>query len=418
VGGGRAARSAGARTVTHRTIDDLDPEELATLVKEHLLSGHLIDRAGMPHVTGYGVDAMRDVAIDEWMGASPIYTKRTQRLLGFEGSTVEACFKAMQLEIGAPPEFMDFRYTVVDDHHGLFHLDHCGALMDVEPMGDDYVVAMCHHIEDPTFDATGWATHPQLRMRPIHRPPRVPTDRHPHCAWQVTIDETVEPTPEPPQLARIAASRAAQLPLTAIAPPVGEPDGMLDYRGPLDPDLQVRDFATPVLRAFDEEACLQGHLLALSFMAAVEDRYGTEKAVDAGSKQLTGVAGVAADRLTRAFALGADAADVATVFSLHPAFRPAAYVTWTVTLDGDVVHLELGDCPARQETGLESWTRLLADGHDRALSAIAAAVDPHWHVTPDGPCRWVVRRGDEPADELGEVTLTKFSTGVAFGFER
>src|SRR3954453_15333098 len=101
--------------VTISTIHDLDHEELATLVKEHLLAGHLIDRAGMPVVIGYGVDAMAAVAIDEWMGASPVYTKRTQRLLGFEGNTVEACFKAMQLELGAPPEFMDFRYTVIDD---------------------------------------------------------------------------------------------------------------------------------------------------------------------------------------------------------------------------------------------------------------------------------------------------------------
>jgi hypothetical protein len=153
-------------------------------------------------------------------------------------------------------------------------------------------------------------------------------------------------------------------------------------------------------------------------MAAVEDRFGTEQAVDAGSRQLTGVAGVAADRLKRAYGLGTSATDVATVFSLHPAFRPAAYVGWQVAVDGDVVRLELGDCAARREDGLETWISLLADGHDRALSAIAAAVDPHWHVTTDGPCRWVVERGDDPADELGEVTLAKFSTGVAFGFDR
>lgn len=246
----------------------------------------------------------------------------------------------------------------------------------------------------------------------------MPADRHPHCAWQVTIDESVEPTPEPPQLARIAASRAAQLPLTAISPTTGVPDGMLDYTRPLDPDLQVRDFATPVLRAFDEEVCLQGHLLSIAFMAAVEDRYGPEIAVDAGSKQLTGVAGVAAQRLKRAYGLGADIEDVAAVFSLHPAFRPAAYVNWRVAVSGDVVRLELGDCPARQERGLDTWISRLADGHDRALSAIAAAVDPHWAVALDGPGRWVVRRGDEAAQELSEVTLAKFSTGVGFGFDR
>src|SRR5690606_25869564 len=115
----RAHAPPGRIPVAHRTIDDLDHEELATLVKEHLLAGHLIDRAGMPTVIGGGIDVMRDVAIDEWMGASPIYTKRTQRLLKFEGDTVEACFKSMQLEIGAPPEFMDFRYTVIDDNNGL-----------------------------------------------------------------------------------------------------------------------------------------------------------------------------------------------------------------------------------------------------------------------------------------------------------
>lgn len=403
--------------MTITTIDDLDHEQLATLVKEHLLAGHLIDRAGMPVVTAHGIDVMRDIAIDEWMGASPVYTKRTQRLLGFEGDTVEACFKAMQLEIGAPLEFMDFRYEVIDDHHGRFHLDHCGALMDVEPMGDDFVVAMCHDIEDPTFDATAWATNPRMRMRPVHRPPRTPADRHPHCAWTVTIDDSHEPTPEPGPLARIAATRAAQLPLTQVEAASAEPDGMLDYAGPLDPDLQARDFATPVLRAMDEEICLQGHLLSISFMAAVEDRLGTEAAVDAGARQFTGVAGVAAHRLVRAFGLGSSVDDVATVFRLHPAFRPASYVDWRVESDGDAVRLALGDCAALEEQGLETWMRLLADSHDRGLAAIAHEVDPGWRVGADGERRWIVERG-EPGEELAEVTLTKFSTGTAFGFDR
>jgi hypothetical protein len=404
--------------VAHRTVADLDHEELATLIKEHLLAGHLIDRAGMPVVTAHGLEVMRDVAIDEWMGASPIYTKRTQRLLGFEADTVEACFKSMQLEIGAPPEFMDFRYEVIDARNGRFHLAHCGALMDVEPMGEDFVVAMCHHIEDPTFDATGWATNPRLQMRPIHRPPRTPVDRHPHCAWMVTIDDDAEPTPEPPQLARIAASLAANLPLTAIEAADGELDGMADYAQPLDPDLQVRDFATPVLRAFDEEVCLQGHLLSISFMAAVEDRLGTDAAAEAGAKQLTGVAGVAAERLVRALGLGATADDLATVFELHPAFRPRSYVDWQVAVDGDSVRLVLGDCPAREERGLETWMRLLASGYDRAIQAIATGADRRWAVRADGPGRWTVERGDQELDDLEEVVLTKFSTGVAFGFDR
>jgi hypothetical protein len=397
-------------------VGDLDHEELATLANEYLLAGHLIDRAGMPQVVAHGVDVMRDVAVDEWMAASPIYTKRMQRLLGFEGDTVETCFKGMQIDVGAPPQFMDFRFEVADDHHGRFHLDHCGALMDVEPMGEEFVVAMCHHIEDPTFDATGWATNPRLRMRPVHRPPRRPADRHPHCEWSVTIDEAAEPTPTPLQAARLGASKAARLPLAAIATPDGAPDGHLGYTRPLDPDLHMRDFATPALRAILDEVCLQGHLLAMGFATAVEQRYGTEAAAEATEKQFVGVAAVVAERLARAFALGTAADDLATVFELHPAFRPRSYVDWQVTGDGDAVRLRLGDCPATEEPGFHTWLTLLAAGRDRALGAIAGAVERHWAVEADGAGQWIVRRAEEPAEEPAEVVLTKFSTGVKFGF--
>jgi hypothetical protein len=106
---------------------------------------------------------------------------------------------------------MDFRYTVHDRWHGEFHLDHCGALLDVEPMGPDYVAGMCHTIEDPTFDATAVATNPRAQVRPLHRPPRQPAERHPHCAWTVVIDPS-HPEAQPiPALAVIAQTRAAQL---------------------------------------------------------------------------------------------------------------------------------------------------------------------------------------------------------------
>jgi len=398
-----------------RSVADLSHHELGILAREHLLAGHLIDRAGMPLVTAMGLDVMTQVAIDEWMGASPIYTKRMQRLLGFEGDTVEVALKGMQLDIGAPPEFMDFRMAVEDDRHGTFHLDHCGALMDVEPLGDDFVVAMCHHIEDPTFDATGWATNPKLRMRPVHRPPRHPADRTPHCAWTVTIDPEESDTATPERSLEIGRTNAAALPLTAI---VGHSnDGYADYTRPLDPDLRVAEFSTPVLRALIDEVTLQGHLLVLSFAAAVAERCDDPTTHQIVAKQFTGIAGVAADRLARAFHLGDSAADVATVFELHPAFHPRAYVDWNVELDGDVVHLSLGDGPARTER-FESWIRVLAAGQDRALRAIAMGVDPHWTVAAEGERSWVVHRAATPATELDEVTLTKFSTGVAFGFTR
>src|SRR5665213_3513994 len=202
-------------------------QELAVLVPEYLLAGHLIDRAGMPHLIGaLGRDAMRDIAIDEWRGASPVYTKRMQRALGFEGDSVETIFKGLQIDIGAPPQFMDFRYRLIDHDHGEFWLDHCGALMDVEPMGPEYVVAMCHDIEDPTFDATATATNARAQVRPIHRPPRIPADRVPHCHWTVTIADDHDPLPVPPETEAMAATNAAAPALAQTDP---DEDGRHDY---------------------------------------------------------------------------------------------------------------------------------------------------------------------------------------------
>lgn len=171
------------------SFEALSQRDLAVLVPELLLCGQLIDRSGMAHlIAEFGREGMAQVAVEEWESASPWYTRRMQKALGYEGDDVVTIFKGLQLDIGAPPQFMDFRYRVDDPLHGEFWLDHCGALMDVEPLGDEFVTSMCHDIEDPTFDATAIATNPRAQIRPIHRPPRRPADRHPHCAWTVSID--------------------------------------------------------------------------------------------------------------------------------------------------------------------------------------------------------------------------------------
>ena len=216
----------------------LTRDELATLVPELLLIGQLIDRSGMAWcISAFGREEMAQIAIEEWAGSSPFYTRRMQRALGYEGTDVVTIFKGLQLDIGAPPQFMDFRYAVTDPWHGEFWLDHCGALMDVEPMGEDYVRSMCHDIEDPTFDATAVATNAKAQVRPIHRPPRASTDQHPHCRWTVVIDEAHEPvTPLPPYY-EVEPKRAVTVALDPIVPGGG---GLDDYAGPLVDDL---DFA-------------------------------------------------------------------------------------------------------------------------------------------------------------------------------
>jgi hypothetical protein len=389
----------------------LTRDQLATLVPELLLIGQLIDRSGMAWcISAFGREEMAQVAIAEWASSSPIYTRRMQQALGYAPEVpghgdVVTIFKGLQLDIGAPPQFMDFRYTVHDPWHGEFHLDHCGALMDVEPMGPEFVRSMCHDIEDPTFDATAVASNPRAQVRPIHRPPRSSPDQHPHCAWTVTIDES-HPEAQPiPALATVAASRAAALSLAPIDP---SDEGVGDYAGPLVSDLDFSAFSHSALVRIADEVCLQMHLLNVGFLLAVRARASSpEQATGIATKQLVGIAGIAAERIHRA--LGTDA--LATL-ALHPLLNPAAYVAATIK---DTVTVT--SSPAHEDGG---WITLCGPDSVRPLQAALRAVDPYLDVEVTGTATdWtatVVRRS-EPAADADEVAVTRFSTGATFAFE-
>jgi hypothetical protein len=400
----------------HFGLADLDRRELAILVPELLLAGHLIDRAGMPHLIGaFGRDVMRDIAIDEWMGASPVYSKRMQRTLGFEGDSVVTIFKNIQIDIGSPPQFMDFRFHVTDRDHGEFWLDHCGALMDVEPMGRDYVTAMCHDIEDPTFDATATASNPRAQVRPVHRPPRMPADRSPHCAWTVVIDPAHPELQVPAQAVAIGATAAANHPLDQID---ADDPGLHEYSGALQSDLDFRQWSASALRRIAGEVCIQGHLLALSFLASTRNYVDSdEEARSFSRRQFTGVAGVTAARIRAALGLGSALHDVAAVLSLSPGLLPTTYTGCRVELTKQLLIRIDRRAPA---AGDGSWPTLLDVGHLEPLDAIVGAVDRRYRsaVVEASSDELVVEivRGDDELPVPDDVRLTEFSTGSDFAF--
>jgi hypothetical protein len=392
---------------------ELSRAELAVLVPELLLIGQLIDRSGMAWcIASFGREEMLQIAIEEWAGCSPIYTKRMQRALNYGGDDVITIFKGLQFDIGAPPQFMDFRFTVHDRWHGEFHLAHCGALLDVEPMGPNFVTGMCHDIEDPTFDATAVATNPRAQVRPIHRPPRQPADRQPHCSWTVIIDPSYPEAQPIPALATIAATRAADW---RLAPISSDDQGAADYSGPLLSDVDFGAFSHSALVRIADEVCLQMHLLNLSFVLAVTKRVGddTDLGTSICTRQLIGIAGLAAERIRRALGLATDREGLATVLRLHPLLNPAGYVD----ADVEAGRLVIRRSPAHDDG---AWIALCGPGSPRPLQAIATAVDPHLGVTVSGTgTDWTAefQFTDIVSGELPEVQVTKVSGGAAFQFQ-
>ncbi|HVS69180.1 MAG TPA: hypothetical protein VHE56_11555 [Mycobacteriales bacterium] len=404
-------------------LADLEHDALAVLGREWLLHGHLQDRVGMALVMETADrEEMQQVAIEEWMAASPVYSRRMQRALGFGGDGIDTICKNLQLDIGAPHEFMDFRFRIADERHAEFWLAHCGALMDVEPMGVEFVHGMCHTIEDPTFDATAAATNPHAAIRPIHRPPRVPADRTPHCRWRIDIDADAAAVEPHPFVARIEESLAASVQIESLGG--SEADGLVDYSGTFDPELRLEDLSTRALRTALQEFALQSHLLLRGLLLSVGGRLGADRVAAMTPRLVAGWCGLTAQRIRDALGLEPTAPGLAAMLSLHPMFAPRSYVGLTVTdRDDGSVRLGFADCPALREGDALTWASGLGGATDEALDAVVSAFDPQARCEPVAPLDGerhayavTIDRSRPARPEAPELAIAKISTGAAFRF--
>jgi hypothetical protein len=389
-----------------------------------MMVGHLIDRALMPQVAvRAGVDTVDDVAIDEWLGASPTYTARMRRLMGIEGDDVGAIMKGLQLDVGFVHQYMGVAYELADARHGEFWLNHCGALMDVEPHGEARVVGMCHHIEDPTFDGTAVATNPHARIRPIHRPPRVPTDREPHCHWTITIDPDNDPIGPAAHTLRVA-----ELPLAFVPnerPVSAEPGGSVDYRGPFDPEFRLADLSQGTLVAVAREFQEQVHLLTSSAELSLADRLDAKTAREIMASQWIGAAWVASERLMWALGLASGGVDtLAGVLALHPAFPPGFETMVSVDDRERRVTLELRPLAGGLlDPSNPGWLGLLARGERGGIEAMAQAADRQARVDDVSVGEGAVvidvsvDASAPPAAEPPEVELVRLSGAVSWVFD-
>jgi hypothetical protein len=402
-------------------LTDLSHTELVRVALEYMMLGHLLDRALMPSVAVHGtIGDVDDVAIDEWMGASPVYTARMRQVMGIEGDDIAAIMKALQLDVGFVHQYMDVAYQVNDERRGEFWLNHCGALMDVEPHGEDRVVGMCHHIEDPTFDATAYATNPRARIRPIHRPPRMPADRHPHCHWTITIDPSNDPVGPAKHTQRVSS-----LPLAAVPaePPVdGDSGGMPDYAGEFRPDFRLPDLSRGALVAVAREFQMQCHLLTSSAELALTERFGRDVAREILVHQQVGAGWVCTDRLAQALDIsGGGAEALGAVLLLHPGLPPG--FARSLTIDGEHVHLELtASAPELLDPDNPGWLGVFARGESTGVEAMIHAIEPHAAITftvgnTGLSVDAIVDPSADPVAEPPELAFMRLSTTLAWQFD-
>lgn len=394
--------------MTSDRLAGLSRAQLAQLAREYMLAAQFNSRTGYAALRiNHGDEAYKDVAIDNWMAASPVYTRRMQRAMGLRGdSDVETILKGLQLECGFSHQYFDARFRMVGTEEGEFWLQRCGPLLETEPRGEAAVRLMCHDIEDPTFDATAVATNPRARVRPIHRPPRVPADREPHCHWRVLIEPGAEPVTERDITRIMGATRLADTRIERS--PDGEPGGLAYYDVPLLEQLQLERFSRSALELICKELAIQVHLLVNSLGLVVSRRYGEEAAAAVAEFQMAGSCRVVSERLARWLGVAEGGVDaVAAVLRVHPAFQPGEYHGVQIAEGSDGVRITLVDCPAATEQQALGWYPLLAGGRTAGLEALVQGVDSRARLVPAGDGAWDVRLGEQPAGESLAVRVAK-----------
>ena len=258
----------------------------------------------------------------------------------------------------------------------------------------------------------------------MHRPPRLPADREPHCHWTIEIVADAEPVLAHPNVAIVEGSKIAGIEVRRPDHDA-EPGGWADLSGEFDPDFELEDLSHSALVVALQEVAVQSHLLFRAFLLSVSQHYGEATAAAFNPQVFTGLAGLTAQRLRTAMGItGDDASAIAKLLQLHPVFYPRTYVDLSVeVVDDQRVRFALGECAALEEGDDLTWFACLGGSADRALDAIVQAVNPR------ASCRAVAKRGSEqfayeavidpdarPASEAPEIALGKISTGASVVF--
>ena len=365
----------------------LSRQALGRFGREIMLCAMMHDRGLLPQVgRRYGREAMTDVAVDEWMGSSPLYNERNRALLQIAGHDVGAIFKGLQLDIGAPHQFLDFHFELKNESLGYFWLPFCGAFSFVKEMaGDDEkpIFQLCHHMEDTTFNATVAAVHPRARCIPEHRPPQAPPHAGPVCRWRVEIGGEPTPLTERPILQAIRQSLAAGF---EFGPIPEAHDGLSDYGGAFRPDFVLEDLSQPVLARQAKEFALDWHLLVRAAYTSIEERYGHAAMSEIARHHWAAVAPVYSARIRRALGIeGDDLGTILKMLQLDPCFPPEYVVSGCHWRDARTGHFWIEACAALEDILPRGILEPLFGGEAAALEAVVCAVNPRARVRAIDP---------------------------------
>ncbi|GAB3279708.1 hypothetical protein [Parahaliea aestuarii] len=366
--------------------DSLDKATLAHFGREVMLCNQIHDRALMPLIAVRWNEArVTRQALDEWMGASPVYNARNRALHSMQGNGVDTIMKGFQLDIGAPHMWLKFHYDVRDADYGQFWLTSCGAYNHVRALTQANPAAetqICVHMEDPTFDATVMAVNAGARCRPVFRPPHggdIPAEGP--CRWEVAIEpgDQIEAVQFGTFTDAVRSSRAGQF---QFSEGPASDDGMADYAGPFKRDFTLEDLCYSKLLTQVKEFALDVHLLQRASYLSLMTDYGPEVVSELIAEHCAAMAPVYQARLRRLFGIeGEDMDAILRLLQVDPHFVPEYTASRVELIDARNGRLWIGDCAAIDDGQVQGVLTDILAGKPNGLLQIVQAANPRASVS-------------------------------------
>ncbi len=181
-------------------LEDLSHSALIVVNQEFAVQSHLLARAFLLCAAQRRDDATAiELGKAQWTGIAALTARRIRKPLAITGDDIEAVAKVFQMHpCFYPRTYVDFAVEITGMHSARISIGDCPALREGDVHSWFAPLAAEPH---PALDAIAGAVNPRARCRPVADPGDAA------LAWEVVIDPTAEPQPEPEelQLARISS---------------------------------------------------------------------------------------------------------------------------------------------------------------------------------------------------------------------
>jgi hypothetical protein len=199
-------------------LEDLSHRALLIANQEFAVQSHLLARAFLLCVGARcGDECIPRLARKQWTGIAGLTAERLQRAMKIEGDGIDAVAKIFQLHPAFHPRsYVDFRVELTGPSSARIEIGPCPALEEGDPYSWFAHLGAAPH---PALDAIARVANPRARCEPADPKAALSETQNSkpktqNCgaalAWNVVIDASAAPQPEPAevQLAKISTGAA------------------------------------------------------------------------------------------------------------------------------------------------------------------------------------------------------------------